>query len=56
MVRNHESGHEARRRAWGSANIALRHFPMPFGVFLGGVAMIALFFGNQFLRWYWRLL
>jgi len=56
MERNHESGSEARRRAWGSANIALRRFPMPFGVFLGGVAMIAFFFGNQFLRWYWRLL
>ncbi len=56
MERNHESGHEARRRAWGSANIALRRFPMPFGVFLGGVAMIAFFFGNDFLRWYWRLL
>ncbi len=56
MTLNHESGREARRRAWGSANIAMRHFPMPFGVFLGGVAMIALFFGNQFMRWYWRLL
>jgi leader peptidase (prepilin peptidase)/N-methyltransferase len=56
MTRNHESGRAARRRAWGSANIAMRRFPMPFGVFLGGVAMIAFFFGNQFLRWYWRLL
>jgi leader peptidase (prepilin peptidase)/N-methyltransferase len=56
MTRNHESGREARRRAWGSASIAMRRFPMPFGVFLGSVAMIALFFGNQFLSWYWRLL
>ncbi|MGO9124627.1 MAG: prepilin peptidase [Terriglobales bacterium] len=45
-----------RRPAWASAMAASRRFPMPFGVFLGGVAMIALFFGNQFLRWYWRLL
>jgi hypothetical protein len=29
---------------------------MPFGVFLGGMALIALFFGNRFLDWYWRLL
>jgi len=29
---------------------------MPFGVFLGGMAMVALFFGNQFLRWYWKSL
>jgi hypothetical protein len=29
---------------------------MPFGVFLGGMAMVASFFGDQFFRWYWRLL
>jgi prepilin signal peptidase PulO-like enzyme (type II secretory pathway) len=29
---------------------------MPFGVFLGSMAMIALFFGKQFLQWYWGLL
>jgi leader peptidase (prepilin peptidase)/N-methyltransferase len=45
-----------RRGAWASAMVASQRFPMPFGVFLGGVAMIAFFFGNQFLRWYWRLL
>jgi leader peptidase (prepilin peptidase) / N-methyltransferase len=45
-----------RRPAWASAVAASRRFPMPFGVFLGGMAMIALFFGNDFLRWYWRLL
>ena len=56
MQRHHESASEARRHAWVSATIALRRFPMPFGVFLGGMAMVALFFGNQFLRWYWRLL
>jgi hypothetical protein len=28
---------------------------MPFGVFLGSMAMLAFFFGNQFLRWYGRL-
>ena len=56
MQRNHESAHDARHRAWQSALVALRGFPMPFGVFLGGMAMIALFYGNQFLRWYWRLL
>ena len=43
-------------RAWESASIALRRFPMPFGVFLGGMAMVASFFGDQFFRWYWRLL
>ena len=55
VVRNHESHKEARRRAWASAAIALRRHQMPFGVFLGSMAMIALFFGDQFLRWYWRM-
>jgi leader peptidase (prepilin peptidase) / N-methyltransferase len=54
-VRLHEAPREARRRAWNSATIALRRFPMPFGVFLGSMAMVAFFFGNRFLSWYWRL-
>jgi len=56
ISRNHESVQEARRRAWQSASIALRRFPIPFGVFLGGMAMLAVFFGNGILRWYWRWL
>jgi leader peptidase (prepilin peptidase) / N-methyltransferase len=56
MLRHHEPAREARRRAWESAAIALRHLPMPFGVFLGGMAMVAFFYGNRFLRWYWRWL
>ena len=47
---------DARGKAWQSARLALRHYQMPFGVFLGGMAMVALFFGNQFLHWYWKLL
>jgi len=54
ILRHHESGREARRRAWVSAAIALRHLPMPFGVFLGGMAMVAFLYGNRFLRLYWR--
>jgi len=56
MKLNHESAGDARRRAWGSAAIALRRHQMPFGVFLGGMAMVALFYGNSFLKWYWGLL
>jgi hypothetical protein len=52
IVRNHESGKMARRRAWQSAQTVYRHYEMPFGVFLGGMALIALFFGNDVLRWY----
>ena len=56
MRRLHESAGDARRHAWASALIALRRHQMPFGVFLGTTAMLALFFGNRFLAWYWRLL
>jgi leader peptidase (prepilin peptidase) / N-methyltransferase len=55
MSRNHEPSREARRRAWVSAAIALRRHQMPFGVFLGSMAIIAFFVGDQFLHWYWRM-
>ena len=54
-TRLHEAPSVARRRAWASATIALRRYPMPFGVFLGTMAMVAFFCGNRFLSWYWRL-
>ncbi|MGA9040295.1 MAG: prepilin peptidase [Terriglobales bacterium] len=56
MKRHRESARESRRRGWVSATIAFRRYQMPFGVFLAGMAMIASFFGNAFLRWYWGLL
>ncbi|HEX3353677.1 MAG TPA: prepilin peptidase [Terriglobales bacterium] len=56
MARNHEPAGRARRRAWESATIALRRHQMPFGVFLGSMAMVAFFYGDNFLRWYWGLL
>jgi leader peptidase (prepilin peptidase) / N-methyltransferase len=45
----------ARRRAWQSAQVVYRSYQMPFGVFLGSMALVALFFGDRFLRWYGRL-
>jgi leader peptidase (prepilin peptidase)/N-methyltransferase len=45
----------ARRRAWQSAQVIYRNYQMPFGVFLGSMALFALFFGDRFLRWYGRL-
>ena len=56
LRRQHATLQQARRRAWQSAQTVYRHYEMPFGVFLGGMALIALFFGNRFLEWYWRLL
>jgi leader peptidase (prepilin peptidase)/N-methyltransferase len=47
---------EARRRAWQSARLALRYYEMPFGVFLGGMALLSFVFGNRLLHWYWRAL
>jgi leader peptidase (prepilin peptidase) / N-methyltransferase len=45
----------ARRRAWHSAQLVYRNYQMPFGVFLGSMALFAFFFGNRLLRWYGRL-
>jgi leader peptidase (prepilin peptidase)/N-methyltransferase len=56
ITRFHEPAREARRRAWESAAIALRRHQMPFGVFLGSMALVALFYGNRFMQWYWGLL
>jgi leader peptidase (prepilin peptidase)/N-methyltransferase len=52
----HESGSAARRNAWGSAVVALRRHQMPFGVFLGSMGLVAFFYGQQFISWYWRLM
>jgi len=56
FVKRQASLREARRRAWHSTQAMYRHYEMPFGVFLGGMALLAFFFGDQFLQWYWRLL
>jgi leader peptidase (prepilin peptidase)/N-methyltransferase len=56
FLRRHAPVREARKRAWQSAQAMYRHYEMPFGVFLGSMAMLAFFCGNAFLRWYWRLL
>jgi len=45
---------QARQRGWQSAQMVYRHYQMPFGVFLGSMALVALFVGNQFLTWYGR--
>jgi leader peptidase (prepilin peptidase) / N-methyltransferase len=50
------SSSDARRRAWHSARLALRYYEMPFGVFLGGMAILSFLFGNQILHWYWGAL
>jgi leader peptidase (prepilin peptidase)/N-methyltransferase len=54
FARRYSSLQAARRRGWQSAQMMYRHYQMPFGVFLGSMALLALFVGNQFLRWYGR--
>lgn len=56
MLRLHENARQARRRAWQSATMVYRYYQMPFGVFLGSMALLSFFFGDQFLRWYWGLI
>jgi leader peptidase (prepilin peptidase)/N-methyltransferase len=45
----------ARRRAWDSAQLIYRNYQMPFGVFLGSMALFSFFFGDRLLHWYGRL-
>ena len=47
-----DTAQTARRRGWQSAQMVLRYYQMPFGVFLGSMAFVALFFGNDFISWY----
>jgi leader peptidase (prepilin peptidase) / N-methyltransferase len=55
FMRRMANAQAARRRGWQSAQMVYRYYQIPFGVFLGSMAMIALFFGNAFLGWYRRL-
>ncbi len=52
----HDSRAAAMRNGWASAQVALRRHQLPFGVFLGSMGLMAFFFGQQFLGWYWRLM
>jgi len=52
VLRMHEPATAARKRAWKSAKMVYRYYEMPFGVFLGSMALLAAFFGNALIRWY----
>src|ERR1700689_5718901 len=52
FMRSLANAQAARRRGWQSAQLVYRNYQMPFGVFLGSMALLALFVGNQFLSWY----
>jgi leader peptidase (prepilin peptidase)/N-methyltransferase len=52
MRTHHEPAAAARRRAWQSATAVYRRFPIPFGVFLGAAALVAVYFGPALMNWY----
>lgn len=52
MIRGHEPRVIASRRAWASAKNVYRYYAMPFGVFLGTMALVSVFFGKGLFRWY----
>jgi leader peptidase (prepilin peptidase)/N-methyltransferase len=56
MRLHHEPARVASRSAVHSAQVVLSRFPIPFGVFLGSMAIVAFLFGHQFLAWYWRMM
>lgn len=47
-----EPAGKALRRAWRSASLIYRSYEIPFGTFLGAIAIIAFLFGSDLLRWY----
>jgi len=55
MTKCHETRAVARKRAWASAKLMYRYYGLPFGVFLGPMSLLALFFGRALLGWYWGL-
>ena len=54
MTKCRETREIARQRAWKSAKLLYRYYGLPFGVFLGPMALLALFFGNWLFGLYWR--
>lgn len=52
IVKHREPKEIARKRAWESAKKVYRYYAMPFGVFLGSVALFAAFFGKALFAWY----
>jgi len=42
-------------RSWRSAQLMLRAYELPFGVFLGSMALAGLFFGETLIHWYMAL-
>ena len=55
LQRGKEPAAIARQRAWRSASLLYRQYEIPFGSFLGSVALLMLFYGGTLVHWYMRL-
>jgi leader peptidase (prepilin peptidase)/N-methyltransferase len=53
--RGHERPEQSRARAWRSAYLVYRNYEIPFGSFLGTMALVALFYGHTLMDLYLRL-
>jgi leader peptidase (prepilin peptidase)/N-methyltransferase len=49
------SAKDSSGKAWASAQLVLRHYEMPFGVFLGTMALVSQWFGDKMMAWYLNL-
>lgn len=55
MAKCRETSAVARKRAWRSAKLIYANFGIPFGVFLGPMGLLSVYFGHALIRWYGRL-
>lgn len=46
---------DGHSKALHTAKLIMRHYQMPFGVFLGAMALFSFFFGERLVIWYMRL-
>jgi leader peptidase (prepilin peptidase) / N-methyltransferase len=53
--RQRKGGANAALRSWQSARLMLRYYEVPFGVFLGSMAILSTFVGNQLVNSYLNL-
>lgn len=56
QAKRREDARTSRQRAWHSALVLYQRYEVPFGIFLGGMAVVAAFAGDAAMNWYLGLL
>jgi leader peptidase (prepilin peptidase)/N-methyltransferase len=51
-MKRYSGSKDSNARSWASAQLLLRHYEMPFGVFLGSMALVSQWFGDRMMAWY----